>query len=49
MMALWREGTPDGKARIGAYCVQDTALPLRLAKRLQSLTSLFGERCVAGL
>ena len=42
MMALWREGSPESKARIGAYCVQDTALPLRLAKRLEALTSLFG-------
>ena len=41
MMALWREGTPEAKARIGAYCLQDTSLPLRLADRLDVFSSLF--------
>ena len=41
MMALWREGTPEAKARIGAYCLQDTLLPLRLANRLDVFSSLF--------
>lgn len=41
MMALWRSGTPEAKARIGSYCLQDTALPLRLARRLDSIQTLF--------
>ena len=41
MMALWREGTPEARGRIGEYCLQDTALPLGLAQHLDVFTTLF--------
>ena len=40
MMALWARGAPGDKARIGAYCVHDTVLPVRLAHRLDAVSTL---------
>ena len=33
----WRRGRPEDKAEIGRYCVQDTALPLKLIDRLNTI------------
>ena len=40
MFALWRRGSPEDIATVGRYCVQDTALPLQLVARLNTIPNL---------
>lgn len=37
LFELYEQGTPEGIAEIARYCVQDTALPLRLSDKLNLL------------